>query len=1217
MLRMPSRPSRRAGGAVGVEDVASRLGVLGIVLALMTASVLLFAAPSGTAGTQPRSGAGVAPSAVTPSIWYNYSDFFNVPYGEWWDMRTPLYGDEPVKADCFNATAASDGTCTTNVAGLSRVAQYPYMDWAGSGNTKDEGSVTSMYAPYRADITAYNVGGYNLSQPVFLPVLNYNAAPGTQLSFNWYMQYLDKANFTKVTSTLGCYGGTGATANEGYQLWNKIYLTMDNEEAARLFGATVSTSLTTMQNWWSTNTLPGCSGSHSQFGPLESSVNSWFQNEANGKYDIFNGYDAAYESLYTNITATVVSPGPTGTTNVYIEHGAWGTEILLDRWFYWGNATYAGNQLDSSKAAGWWGMENGWWEDVHYTGSLTSADMNFNLKGVLQYHFQEHSAPGADGCLRQQTGCTEAVPSDDTPYWTWGPMLVDYVFPASNGGPYSEMDRFAGLNYIKTTPGSGDYGKNTSFDYTPISWAAKAGEWWNFQFPTTASAYYQNPATAPIGTDPLKSAQLPTITSTLSLQKIFPAPYGTWNAAAGAWSVTGGTAESWPASTGPGTYPYVPFPGIYLQPSNLPPGVTTTPATGITGTGATLNGNLASLGSATSVDVGFRWGTDATLATATNVTVGPLTSPGAFNTALTGLTLGVTYYFQAWANGVGFAHGSIMSFNTAGTPPTVATVAASGITASAATLNGDLAGLGTASSVTVGFLHGTDPGLAGATNDTVGTETAAGPFADPLSGLTAGTTYYFQAWADGDGFAEGTILSFTTGTTYPQVTTDPASAVITTGANLNGHTTSLGTATSVDVGFLYGTDSALAGATNVTASTQTVPGAFTEAVTGLTPGTTYYFQAWANGNGFAAGSILSFTTGTPPTSPPSVTTDAATGITMTGATLNGATTSLGTAGAVDVGFLYGTDSALAGATNTTVGPQTAAGPFSLPLTGLASATTYYFQAWALGDGFAAGSILSFTTASPPSPPVVTTSAASGVTASGATLNGATSSLGSATSVSVGFLYGTDSALAGATNVTASTQAAPGSFSTALTGLTAATTYYFRAWANGDGFATGTIQSFTTTSPASVSPPSATTSAASSVTTTGATLNGNLAGLGSASSVTVGFLWGTSATLSGATNVTVGAQTATGTFTSALTGLSPGTTYYVEAWALGDGFAHGTILSFTTGASGAAPPEPTFLGLPAMVGYAVLAAILVVVVVVALVAYLMVRKRKQSPPPENP
>ncbi len=1283
--------------------MARRLRVYGAVGAFVVVSALLLAVPSGPASVAPRatSPQTVSASALTPSIYYNYSDFFNVPWGEWWDVRSGPYGDAPIGASCFNQTAVNDGTCTTNVAGISRVAKYPYEDWYPSalGSTASD-----IYAPYRVHVSALNTPGYNLSQPVFLPVLNYAAAPGTTLSWSWYMQYLDKANYTLLTSTRGCFSSSAAYADDGYQLWNKISITLDNGEAARLFGAPATGTQSTIQSWWNTNTLPGCSGKPAQSGALESSINSWFANEANGKYDVYNGYAGAYTPLYTNISATVVSGGSTGLTKVYLEHGAWGTEVLLDRWFYWGNATYTGNQLNSSKAAGWWPMENGWWEGVNYAGKLQATTMNFNLSGVLQYHFQERSLAGPDNTFRSSTNLAD---TDDVPVWTWGPQLLDYV-TVTNPHPYSEIARYAGLNYIKTTPGSSDYGTNTPFDYVPISWAAKSGEWWNYFFPTTSAAYYQNPATATIGTS-LPTTQLPSITSTLSFRYIFPSMYGTWDAATGDWYVPGGTAESWPAGT-PGQYPNMPYPGIFFAPANIPPTVTTSAASSITTTAATLNGDLTSLGSASSVTVGFRWGTSASLVGATNVTVGSRTATGAFSDALSALTPVTTYYFQAWANGSGFAHGAILSFKTAGTPPTVVTDAASGITTSAATLNGHTTSLGTASSVSVGFLWGTSSTLTGAANVTAGTQTATAAFSSPLTGLASGTTYYFEAWANGDGFATGSILSFTTGTsaTAPTVTTSAASSITITGATLNGDLTSLGSASSVTVGFRWGTSSSLSGATNVTVGPETATVAFNTALTGLAPDTTYYFQAWAKGNGFTFGVILSFTTAS---TPPTVVTDAVSGITTSAATLNGHTTSLGTASSAMVGFLWGTSSTLTGAANVTAGTQTATAAFSSPLTGLASGTTYYFEAWADGQGFAQGSILSFMTAV--APPVVHTNGASGLTASAAVLNGGTSSLGTAASITVGFLWDTSSTLSGATNVTAGTQTAPFTFSASLTGLTASTTYYFEAWANGDGFATGSILSFTTTvrgtmapsvttsaasgvtisaavlygttsslgtaatvtvgfrwgtsstlagatnasagsqttagsftaslsglssgttyyfeawangdgfatgsilsftTTAAASTPTVTTAAASGTTTTGATLNGNLASLGSASRVTVGFLWGTDANLVGATNVTVGAHTSAAAFTQPLSGLTPGTTYYFEAWASGTGFAHGAIVGFTTQSSGTTPSQPTFLGLPATLGYA-LVALIILIVVVAAVA--LIWRRRKSPPPANP
>jgi hypothetical protein len=197
---------------------------------------------------------------------------------------------------------------------------------------------------------------------------------------------------------------------------------------------------------------------------------------------------------------------------------------------------------------------------------------------------------------------------------------------------------------------------------------------------------------------------------------------------------------------------------------------------------------------------------------------------------------------------------------------------------------------------------------------------------------------------------------------------------------------------------------------------------------------------------------------------------------------------------------------------------------------------------------------------------VATNSATAITLTAATINGNLVSLGGAASMTVGFLWGTSPTLAGATNVTVGTLSAPGAFNNGLTGLSTSTTYYFRAWANGNGFFTGSILSFITNTPGSV-----TTNAATSITLATATLNGNLVTLGSASSMVVGFRWGTSPTLAG--NVTVATFTSPQTFSTDLSNLAPVTTYYFLAWANGNPYVTGVVLSFTT----LGPPPPPSVG----------------------------------------
>ena len=118
----------------------------------------------------------------------------------------------------------------------------------------------------------------------------------------------------------------------------------------------------------------------------------------------------------------------------------------------------------------------------------------------------------------------------------------------------------------------------------------------------------------------------------------------------------------------------------------------------------------------------------------------------------------------------------------------------------------------------------------------------------------------------------------------------------------------------------------------------------------------------------------------------------------------------------------------------------------------------------------------------------------------------------------------------------------------------------RAYAtNSAGTSYGSQITFTTGAVA----PTVTTTSASSVASTSATTGGNVTADGGATVTARGVCYGTSQnpTVSG-THTTNG--TGTGAFTSSLTGLTPGTTYYVRAYATNSaGTSYGSQITFTT------------------------------------------------------
>ena len=218
------------------------------------------------------------------------------------------------------------------------------------------------------------------------------------------------------------------------------------------------------------------------------------------------------------------------------------------------------------------------------------------------------------------------------------------------------------------------------------------------------------------------------------------------------------------------------------------------------------------------------------------------------------------------------------SATTLATPcgtPTSTTTAAANVQPTTATLNGHLTGNGNPLA-SIAFTWGTSPTLASGNTTTSANSTSlpgtvdAFPVLANLTGLTGGTTYYFEVsgtYASGNSTTSGGILSFTTPANVvpPTVTTDPATNVAEQSATLNGTGTSNGASSTLSI--TWGTSPTLAsGNTTVTPGQSPLSPSSSNApisynLTGLTGGTTYYFRVnLSNANGSPSGVIRSFTT---------------------------------------------------------------------------------------------------------------------------------------------------------------------------------------------------------------------------------------------------------------------------------------------------------------------------------------------------------------------
>jgi hypothetical protein len=635
------------------------------------------------------------------------------------------------------------------------------------------------------------------------------------------------------------------------------------------------------------------------------------------------------------------------------------------------------------------------------------------------------------------------------------------------------------------------------------------------------------------------------------------------------------------------------------------PVVATDAPTLVTSTTATLNGNAnPNLSTATGY---FRYATTApascndtfgTRAPTTGGTaLGAGSAPVAFSRAITGLTAGTTYFYCAIASSaIGTGFGAVQSFTTPGAP-TVTTSAATTIGSTTATLNGaanpnlgDATGWFRYSTTSPGTCNDTFGTRAPATGGApLGAGSTAVPYAQPITGLVTGTTYFVCAIAsNASGTRFGTVVSFTT-TAAPIVTTSAATAVTSTGATLNGNanpnltaatgwyrydTTNPGTCNDT-----FGTRAPTTGGSALGAGS--APVAYAEPITGLTPSTQYFFCAIASNTAATGfGAVLSFTT----PAAPSVSTLTATAVSSTGVTLNGAANpnlALATGwfryASTDPGTCddsFGTRAPTSGGSS--LGAGSVAVTYAQPIVGLTPGTTYYYCAIASNTvGTRFGAVLSFVTAAAPT---VISEPATAVTATGATLHGTATANQAATTAWFRYdttdpgtcndTFGTRAPTTGGSDVGAGTTATP--YTQTVTGLTPATTYYVCAIAgNSIGTSVGAVLTFTTPGAA----PTVTTTAPTDVVGDAAMLNGAAVPNGSATTAwfryaaidpgTCNDSFGTRAPTTSGTSL--GAGAASVPYGETIVGLVDGTTYYYCAIASNaDGLGFGTIASFVAG-----------------------------------------------------
>lgn len=430
--------------------------------------------------------------------------------------------------------------------------------------------------------------------------------------------------------------------------------------------------------------------------------------------------------------------------------------------------------------------------------------------------------------------------------------------------------------------------------------------------------------------------------------------------------------------------------------------------------------------------------------------------------------------------------------------------------------------------------------------------------------LINGVHYYVRAYAINDiGTKLSNQIEFTTIETLTVVNTKEIEDldVINGTAKFVGEITIEGNPKYTKKGFVYNTS----GEPTTNDTNRIVSGSgdgiYTFSCAGLSSMTTYYVRAYAIQNGAVIyGTTVNFSTNQDATE---VATSGATNVTATSATLNGSITKAGIPEFTEKGFCYSstnTKPTISDTKEDVTGNNT--GSYSLTINGLSIGEKYYYRAYALQNGTPVyGEIVSFATEFTETE--VSTSGATNVTPSTATLNGSISVVGSPEYTQKGFCYSTSSS-----NPTINNTKIPvsgsgsGNYSYNLSGLSYNTTYYYRAYAIQNGSTIyGSVVNFNTGYTATVVE---TNSNVTNIKYDQATIGFAIRNVGDPACTEAGICYGTSSSPTINSNTVSGVANATYNQSKTITGLSENTTYYFRAYAMQNGApVYGTAFSFKT------------------------------------------------------